>query len=64
MTTPIGKLMPLKEWQAERFAGQGPTLCTIRRWCQNGQLPARKIGSQWFIDLEAESQQTPDTPTN
>lgn len=25
---------------------------TVRRLCQSGQLPARKIGKQWFIDRE------------
>ena len=24
----------------------------VRRLCQSGQLPARKIGKQWFIDRE------------
>jgi len=56
MTQAIGQLISLKEWQAQRFAGKGPTLCTIRRWCQDGHLPAKKIGNQWYIDLEAETQ--------
>lgn len=23
------------------------------RWCREGRLPARKIGGEWYVDLEA-----------
>ena len=25
---------------------------TVRRWIQKKQIPAQKIGGQWFFDLE------------
>ncbi|MBB1485830.1 helix-turn-helix domain-containing protein [Oceanospirillum sediminis] len=54
------KLMPLHQWVEERFIGDPPTMCTLRRLCVNGELPAKKIGRKWYIDVEAEVNYTGD----
>ncbi|MCK0743602.1 helix-turn-helix domain-containing protein [Chromohalobacter nigrandesensis] len=53
-----GKLMDLEQWRRARFAGDPPSETTIRRWCREGHVPAKKIAGTWFIDLDAERRQT------
>lgn len=53
-----GKLMDLDQWRRARFAGEPPGLSTVRRWCREGELPAKKIGGTWFVDLDAERRMT------
>jgi len=37
----------------EQFAQMyGLNVQTIRAWCKDGKLSAKKIGGQWFIDVE------------
>jgi len=31
----------------------GETLSTVRRWAAQGRIPARKIGRNWQVDLNA-----------
>lgn len=50
----MGKLMHVDQWRAMRFEGKAPSAGTVRRWCRNGELPAKKIGAHWFVDLDAE----------
>ena len=52
-----GKLVTLNEWLAARFKTP-PPLRTARRWCENGEIPAKKIGKCWFVDASKELQQT------
>ena len=53
------KLMPIKEWRTSRFT-HPPSLTTIKRWCEQSHLPAKKIGGMWFIEYEKELKQTGD----
>jgi excisionase family DNA binding protein len=45
-----GKRMNSGEWlsvsQIARELGRDPR--TVRNWCKNNQLPAKKIGGQWM----------------
>lgn len=36
-----------------RFGHDPQPLTKLWRWCREGRVPARKIGGEWFIDLEA-----------
>lgn len=48
------KLMTPRAWAEKYFAeGSRPPEPTLRRWMQNGSVPARKIGGSWFIDEHA-----------
>lgn len=50
------KLMLLSEWRDQRFVGtRKPSVSTIKRWIESGDLPGRKIGGLYYIDLTAES---------
>jgi len=37
--------------EAAKIVGAPPS--TLRAWCQNGILPARKVGKAWVIRLDA-----------
>ncbi|MFC0268535.1 hypothetical protein [Kushneria aurantia] len=54
----MGKLIRLDEWKARRFEGQGPSDSLLRKLCRNGDLPAKKIGASWYVDIDAEQNQT------
>lgn len=42
------------EWVARYFdEGSRPPAPTLRKWMQNGDIPARKIGGSWFVDETA-----------
>jgi len=48
------KLMTVKAWREKYFAeGSTPAELTVRRWLQNGDIPGRKIGGNWYIDENA-----------
>lgn len=51
------KLVSLKDWLEARFE-KPPSLRTARRWCENNDIPAKKIGKSWFVDPSKEMQQT------
>ncbi|WP_342594554.1 helix-turn-helix domain-containing protein [Salinicola lusitanus] len=53
-----GKLMCLEDWRKARFAGKPPGISTVRRWCNEGTIPAKRIGGTWYIDIDAERNQT------
>jgi hypothetical protein len=40
---------------AEKYfdASSRPPETTLRRWMNDGKLPARKIGGSWFVDEHA-----------
>ena len=54
----MGKLMELSEWRIRRFAGSPPPLRTCQHWAAMGEIPAVKRGKKWFVDIDAEAQQT------
>ena len=45
--------MPLMEYAEKRFTTP-PSRNTLYKWCDNGDLPAKKIGGHWYVDWEAE----------
>lgn len=53
-----GKLMDPDQWRRARFAGTPPGMTTVQRWCRDGAIPAKKIGGNWYIYLDAERIQT------
>lgn len=53
-----GKLMDPDQWRRARFAGEPPPMSTVRKWCREGAVPAKKIGGAWFVDLDAERNMT------
>ena len=52
------KLMSVREWIEFRFENDPPAEGTVRRFCAKGEIPAKKICGRWFIDAEAEMNQT------
>lgn len=45
------RLMTPKAWSEKYFAeGIRLTEATLRRWMQNGSVPAKKIAGSWFSD--------------
>lgn len=51
------KLVSLKDWLESRFE-KPPSLRTARRWCEKQEIPAKKIGRDWFVDPTKEMQQS------
>lgn len=49
----VGMFATLTEFR-DRFFLQNsrPSVVTIRRWCESGALPCRKIGGIWYINVE------------
>lgn len=40
----------LDQWIKKEFApGSRPHINTVRRWCVNGDVPACKIGNNWYV---------------
>lgn len=48
------------EWIERRFrdAKRKPHPSSVRRWIESGELPGKKIGGRWFVDLAAEKNET------
>jgi Excisionase-like protein len=42
------KYQPLQEWAQENFTTP-PTPATLRKWCKQGDIPAKPIGKKWFV---------------
>jgi len=42
----------LEKLNALRFADDPQPMPKLWRWCREGRLPARKIGGEWFVDLD------------
>lgn len=53
------KLMLLSDWSKARFL-KPPARKTMLGWCENGHVPAKKIGGQWYIEAERELTETGD----
>jgi hypothetical protein len=54
------QLMSVNDWRAARFAVKPPSEQTVRRWCEHGDIPAKKIGGQWFVMVNEELRTTGD----
>jgi len=45
-------LVSLEKLNALRFTDDPQPMQKLWRWCREGRLPARKIGGEWFVDLD------------
>jgi hypothetical protein len=43
----------LEKLNSLRFPSDPVAMPKLWRWCREGKLPARKIGGEWFVDLDA-----------
>lgn len=46
------KYVPLLKLNDAIFREAPVPLPKLQRWCRKGYLPARKIGGEWFVDLD------------
>jgi hypothetical protein len=53
-------LVNLEKLNSIRFPSNPVKLEKLQRWCRNKQLPARKIGGEWYVDLDAFDQSEPE----
>ncbi len=56
-------LLSPSDWLDLRFprAKRRPHVNTVRRWIASGELPGRKIGGSYFVDVEREQTTTGDS---
>lgn len=51
----LPRLMPVLEWRDARFIGKKkPSVYSIRRWIDRGDLAGKKIGGRYYVDAKAE----------
>jgi len=48
-----GGLVSVAALNTLRFRNDPQPAAKLWRWCREGKLPARKIGGEWFVDLDA-----------
>lgn len=46
-------LVSLPRLNELRFAQDPQPMAKLWRWCREAKLPARKVGGEWFVDLDA-----------
>ncbi len=46
----MNKWITVNEYQKHLFLGKPPSKNTIRKWCEKGLLPSKKIGGTWLIN--------------
>lgn len=46
-------LVSVATLNALRFRYDPQPPAKLWRWCREGKLPARKVGGEWFVDLDA-----------
>lgn len=46
------KLVTLEKLNSMRFPDDPRPMHMLQRWCRQRTLPARKIGGEWYVDLE------------
>lgn len=46
-------LVSLPRLNELRFPADPQPMAKLWRWCREGKLPARKVGGEWFVDLDA-----------
>jgi len=49
----VSNWVTLPRLNALRFREDPVPMAKLWRWCREGRLPARKIGGEWYVDLEA-----------
>lgn len=54
----VAKLISISEYRDLRFTGRRPAASTLRRWIEDGELPGRRIGGCYYVDLDAEQKRT------
>jgi hypothetical protein len=42
----------LSAYRLAEFGPDGPSLRTLRKWCEDGELPAVKCGKCWYVLIE------------
>jgi hypothetical protein len=53
----MSKYQPLEEYRTQKFTTP-PSARTVRKWCENGDIPAKKIRASWFVIVDDEAMQT------
>lgn len=53
------KYVPLVKLNETIFRDAPIPVPKLQRWCRKGELPARKIGGEWFVDLDEFGQPKP-----
>lgn len=43
------KRVKLSAFRLSEYGPEGPSLRAMRQWCENGDLPAEKIGKCWYV---------------
>lgn len=54
----MAKLISITEYRDLRFTGRRPAASTLRRWIEDGELPGRRIGGCYYVDIDAEQKRT------
>ena len=53
------KYMGIAEYQKKRFTEESrPELKTLRSWIDNGELPGKRIGRKYFVNITLEEKAT------
>lgn len=39
----------LSAYRRQEFGEDGPSIRTLRKWCEDGELPAQKVGKCWYV---------------
>jgi len=45
------RLVSLQRFNEMRFKDDPIKLTKLQRWCRTGELPARKIGGEWYVNI-------------
>ncbi len=45
------KLQAIGDYRKTRFI-KPPDLRTIKKWCENKQIPSKQIGGKWFVEVD------------
>lgn len=57
-------LVTLAKLNELRFPHNPVAETKLWRWCREGKLPARKIGGEWFVDLDVfDAPPSPEPPS-
>lgn len=53
-------LITPQEWIERRFgeAKKKPHASSVRRWIESGDIPGKKIGGRYYVELDAEESST------
>ncbi|GEM_PF-4350781 len=52
-------LLSLERFNHLCFSNNPVKLTKLQRWCRKRELPARKIGGEWYVDLDAFNTEQP-----